>query len=130
VLAAQTTVVHGWHGLLAAALCLGVFAFELTFTVVRRLLSSQGLAIGDRRHSYDLLGRSRGNRDRSTLALWTMGAVAAGAGYAADQVSLAAALATIAVAFVIGTAAGGRLWRDATAGLTPESTSPRPGEPR
>ncbi|HEV8163483.1 MAG TPA: hypothetical protein VGR74_03370, partial [Actinomycetota bacterium] len=60
------------------------------------------------------LGRSRGNRDRSTLALWTMGAVAAGAGYAADQVSLAAAVITIAVAFVIGAAAGSRLWRDAT----------------
>jgi UDP-GlcNAc:undecaprenyl-phosphate GlcNAc-1-phosphate transferase len=114
VLAAQATLEHGWHGLLAAGLCLGVFAFELAFTVVRRLVASQGLATGDRWHSYDLLGRSRGNRDRSTLALWTLGAVAAGAGYAADQVSLAAAGAMIAVAFVIGTAAGGRLWREAT----------------
>ena len=78
VLAAQATNGHGWHGLLAAALCLGVFAFELTFTVVRRLLGSQRLATGDRRHSYDLLGRSRGNRDRSTLALWTLAAVSAG----------------------------------------------------
>jgi UDP-GlcNAc:undecaprenyl-phosphate/decaprenyl-phosphate GlcNAc-1-phosphate transferase len=115
VLAAQATVAHGWHGLLAAALCLGVFAFELTFTVVRRLLSSQRLADGDRNHSYDLLGRSRGNRDRSTLALWTLGAVSAGAGYASDQVSLAAAGAMLGVALVIGTAAGGRLWRDALA---------------
>jgi len=114
VLATQATIGHGWHGLLAAALCLGVFAFELTFTVVRRLFASQGLATGDRRHSYDLLGRSRGNRDRSTLALWTLGAVSAGAGYAADQVSLAAAFVMLGVAFVIGTAAGGRLWRDAT----------------
>jgi UDP-GlcNAc:undecaprenyl-phosphate GlcNAc-1-phosphate transferase len=115
VLAAQATLEHGWHGLLAAGLCLGVFAFELTFTVVRRLLASQGLATGDRRHSYDLLARSAGNRDRSTLALWTLGAVSAGAGYASDQVSLAAAFTMLAVAFVIGTAAGGRLWRDATA---------------
>ena len=114
VLAAHATVGHGWHGLLAAALCLGVFAFELTFTVVRRLLASQGLATGDRRHSYDLLARYAGNRDRSTLALWTLGAVSAGAGYAADQVSLAAAVTMLAVAFVIGTAAGGRLWKDAT----------------
>jgi hypothetical protein len=30
-------------------------------------------------------------------------------------VSLAAAFTMLAVAFVIGTAAGGRLWRDATA---------------
>jgi UDP-GlcNAc:undecaprenyl-phosphate/decaprenyl-phosphate GlcNAc-1-phosphate transferase len=121
VLAANATVGHGWHGLLAAALCLGVFAFELTFTVVRRLLASQGLATGDRRHSYDLLARYAGNRDRSTMALWTLGAVSAGAGYAADQVSLAAAVTMLAVAFVIGTAAGGRLWKDATLG---ESSGP------
>ena len=123
VLAAQATIGHGWHGLLAAALCLGVFAFELTFTVVRRLVGSPGLAVGDRRHSYDLLGRSRGNRDRSTLALWTLGAVSAGAGYASDQVSLAAVGTMLGVAFVIGTAAGGRLWRDAVAAPdTPQST--------
>jgi len=122
VLAAQATIGHGWHGLLAAALCLGVFAFELTFTVVRRLLGSQRLATGDRKHSYDLLGRSRGNRDRSTLALWTLAAVSAGAGYASDQVSLAAAASMLGVAFVIGTAAGGRLWRDAVA--VPETRHP------
>lgn len=122
-LAAQATIGHGWHGLLAAALCLGVFAFELTFTVFRRLRSAQRLADGDRKHSYDLLGRSRGNRDRSTLALWTLGAVSAGAGYASDQVSLAAAGTMLGVAFVIGTAAGGRLWRDAVAVTdTPPST--------
>jgi UDP-GlcNAc:undecaprenyl-phosphate GlcNAc-1-phosphate transferase len=121
VLSAQATLEHGWHGLLAAGLCLGVFAFELTFTVVRRLLASQGLATGDRRHTYDLLGVSRGNRDRSTLALWTLGAVSAGAGYASDQVSLAAAMTMLAVAFVIATAAGGRLWREATAPPEPSS---------
>ena len=121
VLAAQATVAHGWHGLLAAALCLGVFAFELTFTVVRRLLSSPRLADGDRTHSYDLIGRS--NRDRSTLALWTLGAVSAGAGDASDQVSLAAAGAMLGVAFVIGTAAGGRLWRDALAVPDPQQST-------
>jgi UDP-GlcNAc:undecaprenyl-phosphate/decaprenyl-phosphate GlcNAc-1-phosphate transferase len=125
VLAAQATIGHGWHGLLAAALCLGVFAFELSFTVVRRLGSSQRLATGDRKHSYDLLGRSRGNRDRSTLALWTLAAVSAGAGYASDQVSLAAAGSMLGVAFVIGTAAGGRLWRDATALPDPQQPTER-----
>jgi UDP-GlcNAc:undecaprenyl-phosphate/decaprenyl-phosphate GlcNAc-1-phosphate transferase len=125
VLAAQATAGHGWHGLLAAALCFGVFAFELTFTVVRRLVASQRLAAGDRRHSYDLLGRSRGNRDRSTLALWTLAAVSAGAGYAADQVSLAAAGSMIGVAFVIGTAAGGRLWRDALSVADPQQRTER-----
>jgi UDP-GlcNAc:undecaprenyl-phosphate/decaprenyl-phosphate GlcNAc-1-phosphate transferase len=126
VLSAQATIGHGWHGLLAAGLCLGVFAFELTFTVARRLLAAQGLATGDRRHSYDLLGRSRGNRDRSTLALWTLGAVSAGAGYAADQVSLAAATTMLGLALVIGTAAGGRLWHDATAA----EDTPLPSPPR
>jgi UDP-GlcNAc:undecaprenyl-phosphate/decaprenyl-phosphate GlcNAc-1-phosphate transferase len=125
VLAAQATVGHGWHGLLAAALCLGVFAFELSFTVVRRLVASQRLATGDRKHSYDLLGRSRGNRDRSTLALWTLGAVSAGAGYASDQVSLAAAAIMLGVALVIGTAAGGRLWRDAVAVADPHQQTER-----
>jgi UDP-GlcNAc:undecaprenyl-phosphate GlcNAc-1-phosphate transferase len=125
VLAAQATAGHGWHGLLAAALCLGVFAFELTFTVFRRLRSAQRLATGDRRHSYDLLGHSRGNRDRSTLALWTLAAVAAGAGYASDQVSLAAAGAMLGVAFVLGTAAGGRLWRDAAAMADTQQTESR-----
>jgi UDP-GlcNAc:undecaprenyl-phosphate/decaprenyl-phosphate GlcNAc-1-phosphate transferase len=128
VLAAEATLGHGWHGLLAAALCLGVFAFELTFTVVRRLVASQGLATGDRRHSYDLLGRSRGNRDRSTLALWTLGAVSAGAGYAADQVSLAAAGTMIAVACVIGAGAGSRLWRQAMA--VEADAGPQPRERR
>jgi UDP-GlcNAc:undecaprenyl-phosphate GlcNAc-1-phosphate transferase len=115
ILTAQATLEHGWHGVLAAGLALGVFAFELTFTVVRRLGSSQRLVVGDRRHSYDLLAYSSGNRDRSTLALWTLGAVSAGSGFAADQISLAAAATTMAVAVVIGTAAGGRLWRAATA---------------
>jgi len=113
VVATQAVVGHGWHGFLAAMLCLSLLGFELAFTVVRRLLAAERLTTGDRRHTYDLLGRSRGNRDRSTLALWTMGAVSAGAGYASDQVSMVAAGAMIGVAFVIGTAAGGRLFRQA-----------------
>jgi UDP-GlcNAc:undecaprenyl-phosphate/decaprenyl-phosphate GlcNAc-1-phosphate transferase len=126
VVAAQAIVGHGWHGFLAAALCLGLLVFELAFTVVRRLLASQRLTTGDRRHTYDLLGRIRGNRDRSTLALWTLGAVSAGAGYASDQVSMAAAGAMIGVAFVIGTAAGGRLWRQA---MEPGDETVDPGGP-
>ena len=111
VLACRVTAAHGWHGLLAAGLCLGVFAFELTFTVVRRLLAAEGLAVGDRRHTYDLLARSTGSRDRSTLMLWMLGAVSAATGYVADQVSLAAAIVMIACACVLGTGVGTRLWR-------------------
>jgi UDP-GlcNAc:undecaprenyl-phosphate GlcNAc-1-phosphate transferase len=104
----------GWHGLLAAGLCLGVFAFELTFTVVRRLLSAQRLATGDRKHTYDLLAQATDSRDRATLLMWTLGAVSAGAGFVADQVSLTAAVAMIGGACVIATAAGGQLWRRST----------------
>ena len=45
----------GLRGLMAAGLCLGPFAFELIFTVVRRLGTRTALATGDREHSYDLL---------------------------------------------------------------------------
>jgi UDP-GlcNAc:undecaprenyl-phosphate/decaprenyl-phosphate GlcNAc-1-phosphate transferase len=105
----------GWHGLIAAGLCLGVFAFELTFTVVRRLLAAQRLATGDRHHSYDLIARGTGSRDRATLLLWTLGAVAAGSGFVADQVSLAAAFVMAAGACAVGTAVGSQLWRQVTA---------------
>jgi UDP-GlcNAc:undecaprenyl-phosphate/decaprenyl-phosphate GlcNAc-1-phosphate transferase len=105
----------GWHGLIAAGLCLGVFAFELTFTVVRRLVSAQGLATGDRRHTYDLLARNTGSRDRATLLMWTLGAVAAGSGFMADQMSLAAAFAMAGGACAVGMAMGSRLWRQAMA---------------
>ena len=105
----------GWHGLIAAGLCLGVFAFELTFTVVRRLVSRRGLATGDRHHSYDLIARGTGSRDRATLLMWMLGATAAGSGFVADQISLAAALAMAGGACAVGMAVGSRLWRDAMA---------------
>jgi UDP-GlcNAc:undecaprenyl-phosphate/decaprenyl-phosphate GlcNAc-1-phosphate transferase len=113
-LAAKTTY-DGWHGLIAAGLCLGVFAFELTFTVVRRLAASQGLATGDRNHTYDLIARGTGSRDRATLLMWMLGATAAGSGFVADQVSLPAAFLMAAGAIAVGTAVGGRLWREAMA---------------
>jgi UDP-GlcNAc:undecaprenyl-phosphate GlcNAc-1-phosphate transferase len=114
LLAARLTF-DGWHGLIAAGLCLGVFAFELIFTVVRRLVASEGLATGDRKHSYDLIARGTGSRDRATLLMWTLGAAAAGSGFVADQVSLTAAFAMAGGACAVGMAAGSRLWREAMA---------------
>jgi UDP-GlcNAc:undecaprenyl-phosphate GlcNAc-1-phosphate transferase len=105
----------GWHGLIAAGLCLGVFAFELTFTVVRRLVAAQGLATGDRRHTYDLIARGTGSRDRATLLMWILGATAAGSGFLADQVSLTSAFLMAGGAIAVGTAVGSRLWREAMA---------------
>lgn len=133
LLAARLTF-DGWHGLIAAGLCLGVFAFELTFTVVRRLVAAQGLATGDRRHSYDLLARGTGSRDRATLLMWTLGAVAAGSGFVADQVSLTAAFAMAAGACAVGMAAGSRLWRQAMAlpdyVITGPTRDPRSSQPQ
>lgn len=70
----------GWSGLLAAGLCMGVFAFELVFTVVRRAMSGSGLTSGDRMHFYDLLSALVGNRRAVTVGLWAVGAAASSLG--------------------------------------------------
>ena len=70
VLAIGAIDADGWRGFFAATLCLGVFAFELAFTVVRRL-RSRSLSVGDRLHSYDLLAAALGSRGRATLVFWT-----------------------------------------------------------
>jgi UDP-GlcNAc:undecaprenyl-phosphate GlcNAc-1-phosphate transferase len=70
----------GWATLVAATLCLGVFAFELIFTVVRRVRAGAPLTAGDRRHSYDLLAEAWGGRTTSTLAFWGLGLLAGGTG--------------------------------------------------
>ncbi len=64
----------GWNGLIAAAVCLGVFAYELISTVVRRVASDRPASIGDRDHSYDRLSRRFGSRVKSTLLMWSFGA--------------------------------------------------------
>jgi UDP-GlcNAc:undecaprenyl-phosphate GlcNAc-1-phosphate transferase len=78
VLVVGTT--DGWVLLVAAALCLAVFAFELVFTVVRRVRAGDPLTAGDRRHSYDLLAERLGGRTTSTLAFWGLGLLAGAAG--------------------------------------------------
>jgi UDP-GlcNAc:undecaprenyl-phosphate/decaprenyl-phosphate GlcNAc-1-phosphate transferase len=45
------TIDAGWRGLLAAGCCLLVPAYELTSTILRRLLGSGSLTAGDRAHS-------------------------------------------------------------------------------
>jgi UDP-GlcNAc:undecaprenyl-phosphate GlcNAc-1-phosphate transferase len=71
------SVADGWVGLVAATVCLGVFAFELVFTVVRRARARAPLTAGDRGHSYDVVAGSVG-RTASTIAFWGIGAAAAG----------------------------------------------------
>ena len=72
----------GWHGVLAAGACLGVFAYELVSTIVRRLASSSSTVRGDRDHSYDRLAVRLGSRTRSTLVMWVLGAASSALGIA------------------------------------------------
>jgi UDP-GlcNAc:undecaprenyl-phosphate/decaprenyl-phosphate GlcNAc-1-phosphate transferase len=69
------TAATGWPALLAAGVCLGVFAYELVSTVVRRLTSATPAALGDREHSYDRFAERLGSRVGSSLVMWLLGAL-------------------------------------------------------
>ena len=79
---AALATAEGWHGLLAAGACLGVFAYELVSSIVRRLASATPTLRGDRDHSYDRLGARLDSPVRSLLAMWALGAIAALVGVA------------------------------------------------
>lgn len=109
VLAIGAIDADGWRGFFAATLCLGVFAFELAFTVVRRL-RTRSLSVGDRLHSYDLLAAALGSRGRATLVFWMLGAVGVGLGVAADALPTSfGAVAAVAVS-AVAAIGGYRLW--------------------
>ncbi|MGH2785757.1 MAG: hypothetical protein ACRDJ1_10885, partial [Actinomycetota bacterium] len=91
-LAASATA-EGWRGVLAAGACLGVFAFEMLFTVARRIRSGHGLMTGDRLHSYDIVAERRGSRLGSTYRFWIAGVGAAAVGYAVSRIDLGPGLA-------------------------------------
>jgi UDP-GlcNAc:undecaprenyl-phosphate GlcNAc-1-phosphate transferase len=96
----------GWPALLAAAVCLGLFVYELVATVVRRLRSSTPTTLGDREHSYDRLAQALGSRPRSTLVTCAAGAVLAVLAQAVARVPAPAAVAlTAAGAAVLAAAA-------------------------
>ena len=105
--AAGLAVRDGWRGMLAAGLCLGVPAYELAFTVVRRIAACESLGAGDRRHSYDLIARRTG-RPAATAAFIAAQTGAVGIAFVIRAVPLAAGAA--AAAF-IATAAGVWGWR-------------------
>ena len=100
---------EGWRGTLAALVCLGVFFFDLGFTVARRLRAG-GLTGGDRLHSYDLVAVEVGSRGKATLLFLGLGALAAALGVTIDAMPLAFALATAALAGGAAGAWGYRLW--------------------
>jgi UDP-GlcNAc:undecaprenyl-phosphate/decaprenyl-phosphate GlcNAc-1-phosphate transferase len=97
-LAAMAVDEKGAAAVPPALLCLGVFLFDLAFTVVRRIGRSS-LATGDRLHSYDLLSVALRGRGRATLAFIGIGALATGLAVIGD----ASATGT-AVALAIGSA--------------------------
>jgi UDP-GlcNAc:undecaprenyl-phosphate GlcNAc-1-phosphate transferase len=74
----------GWAGFVAALLCLAPFAFELLFTVARRVRARRPITVGDRLHSYDMLARVTGGRTTSTLTFWALGAAAGGLALVVD----------------------------------------------
>ncbi|MGH2595279.1 MAG: glycosyltransferase family 4 protein [Actinomycetota bacterium] len=103
LLAASASLVSadGWHGLLAAGACLGVFAYELVSSIVRRLVSASPAIRGDRDHSYDRLASRLGSRARSTLVMFALGAIASLVGVAVDRVGSVAALALVATVALV-----------------------------
>lgn len=88
VLPATISAAGGWRGLLAAGVCLGVFALEFTLTVGRRLFSRTPLVTGDRFHSYDLLADRGHGRGPVTLAFWGLAALAVALGVLVHQTPL------------------------------------------
>ena len=93
--AAQATA-EGWHGLLAAGACLGVFAYELVATIVRRLVRSEPAIRGDRDHSYDRMGLRLRSRGAATAVMWGLAAGCSMIGVAVVRVDPAAALLIVA----------------------------------
>ena len=100
--ASQITSV-GWSGLLAASACLGVFAYELISSVVRRLANATPATRGDRSHSYDRLGQRLRSRGAATLIIWALATVAALIGLAGLKMHPIAGVALIVVATVTAT---------------------------
>jgi UDP-GlcNAc:undecaprenyl-phosphate/decaprenyl-phosphate GlcNAc-1-phosphate transferase len=108
-LAARAVAVGGWRGLLAAGICLGVFAFEVAFTVARRATAGGAITAGDRLHSYDLLSRTSG-RIASTLWFWAFGLLAGALGVSVGVLPLSFGVPLAAAAALGGSWWGLRLW--------------------
>lgn len=109
VLVGMVVAEEGAAAIPAVLLCLGVFLFDLLFTVIRRL-GSRKLAVGDRLHSYDLLSVEMGSRGRATLAFWALGAFAAAAGVAVESMSTGPALLVTAAIAAAAALWGRHLW--------------------
>ncbi len=99
IMAARVAAIGGLRGVLAAGACLGPFAFEVAFTVARRIRARERLAGGDRLHSYDLVATAT-SRTASTVTFWALGAVSAGLGLLIAMVPLAVGIPAVSLAVV------------------------------
>jgi UDP-N-acetylmuramyl pentapeptide phosphotransferase/UDP-N-acetylglucosamine-1-phosphate transferase len=99
----------GWSDLLAAGACLGLFAYELVSTVLRRLRHGVPTLAGDRDHSYDRLAARLRSRAAATYVFWAAGGVAALIGVAVQVVRPAVGAIVIAVATAVAAAVHVRL---------------------
>lgn len=88
----------GWPGLLAAGACLGVFAYELLSTVVRRLAHRASALAGDRDHAYDRLAARVRSRTSSTYLMWAAGGAAALIGWVVTTIPTGTGLFLIVAA--------------------------------
>jgi UDP-GlcNAc:undecaprenyl-phosphate GlcNAc-1-phosphate transferase len=109
-MAARVTAAEGWSGVVAVTACLGVLAFEMIFTVARRIGSGASLTSGDRLHSYDIVADRWASRLRSTIAFWIGAAIAGGIGVAAARLSVGAGAVLVGLSAVATAAWATRLW--------------------
>ena len=101
---------RGWRGLFAGGTCLGVFAFEVVSTLLRRWRMRRSLTGGDRSHSYDLLASMLQSRERATLIFLTIGLAASGTGVLIAYAPPVLAIALCLAGLLLALAAARYLW--------------------
>ena len=111
IAATRLITLLGWHGVIAAGMCLAVFAFELVATTLRRIGAGIHPSTGDRSHSYDLLAGGLVDVRATAAVFWALGAVAAGLSLAVVDAPLGVAAALVAVIVTLLALAATRIWR-------------------
>lgn len=110
VLCAVLIESRGWQGLLAGGACLGVFAFEVVTTLVRRWRVRRSLTGGDRSHSYDVLALRLGSREKATLVFLLIGVAVSVGGLLIAYAPPTLAVALFLIGIGLSMAAARYLW--------------------
>ncbi|MGH3452391.1 MAG: glycosyltransferase family 4 protein [Haloechinothrix sp.] len=124
VLAVRAAEAGGLRGLLAVGAALGILAFEVGFSVIRRVVSGADLAGGDRLHSYDLAAY-RWGRTGSTLTFWALGTLCAAAALAIAILPLLAGALLLGTGLLLAASWGVWLWSKAASGARGSLGGPR-----